>query len=109
MTTRSINLGSDRRSGRTTTMLAILHGLQLQAQPALYVCSTASLSSLARARTRHEVRCMSVEQFVRCGGLAGTVVIGMDDTSLWPPAMLDEATSILRKMAPTLRMIVSAS
>ncbi len=96
LTHRVIDLGSEPRSGRTTIMLATLAGLQRMGTPALYVCATSSLAGRARALAGHDLRCMSVEQFVRCGGLLGTKALGFDDTATWTATMLAEAQAILR-------------
>ncbi len=103
---RMIPLGSKRQSGRTTLMLATLAGLQRMGTPALYVCATSSLAARARALAGHDLRCMSVEQFVHCVGLVGTKALGFDDTALWPAAMLAEAQAILRDR-PVLTFIWS--
>lgn len=100
LTHRIIDLGSERRSGRTTVMLATLSGLQRAGIPSLYLCGSVRMAGYVRTLARHEIRCMAVESFVRCNGLAGVAAIGLDDMGLWSAGVLEEATSIITRMGP---------
>ena len=101
-THRTIDLGSERRSGRTTLMLATLAGLQRMGTAALYVANTSTLSALARAQTGHDLRCMSVEQFIKCQGAVDYAAIGLDNVGMWGYAYQDRVTELIRHRRPAL-------
>ncbi len=100
LTHRVIDLGSERRSGRTTIMLATLSGLQRAGIPSLYLCNSASNAAYIRSLVRYEIRCMNVESFIRCGGLADVAAIGLDDMGIWSAGAVEGATSIITRMRP---------
>ena len=77
---RAINLGSDRNSGRTTTMLAVCGAFP----NSLYITATQSLAGQARLRSNYSVLCCTPDNAERIMRTQKPTCVALDDTSLWP-------------------------
>lgn len=106
---RTIDLGHERQSGRTTIMLATLAGLQHRGHSTLYVAFSPSNAAWARARSNHGVRCLSAEVFMRNphSYLSELNAIAVDDLEHWPRELRDEAAHLLDR-AVNLQLIMRA-
>lgn len=104
---RTIDLGHERQSGRTSIMLATLAGLQRQGHSTLYVAFNQSNAGWARARGNHGVRCIGAEAFVRHAGLylRELNAIAVDDLEHWPRELRDEVATELDR-AQGLQLII---
>jgi hypothetical protein len=93
----TIDLGTERLSGRTTIMLATLVGLGETGS--LYVAFSGPHAARARGMSRHRVRCISAEAFVRDIGywLSSVEHLALDDLDLWPRYMHDEALHVAER------------
>lgn len=106
---RTIDLGHERQSGRTSIMLATLAGLQHMGHSTLYVAFSQSNAAWARARSRHGVRCLSAEAFMRDAPayLRELNAIAVDDLEHWPRELRDEVATVLDR-AQGLQLIMRA-
>ena len=77
---RHINLGSDRDSGRTTTMLAVCGAFA----NSLYITATQSLAGQARLRSSYSVLCCTPDHAERIMRTKKPTCVALDDISLWP-------------------------
>ena len=106
---RTIDMGHERQSGRTTIMLATLAGLQHQGHSTLYVAFNQSNAGWARARGNHGVRCLGAEAFMKHAPayLRELNAIAVDDLGHWPRELRDEVATLLDR-AQGLQLIMRA-
>lgn len=104
---RTIDLGHERQSGRTTIMLATLAGLQHQGHSTLYVGFNQSNAGWARARGNHGVRCLGAEAFMAHAPvyLRELNAIAVDDLEHWPRELRDDVAALLDR-AVNLQLIM---